>query len=521
MSAGPPALAGDALPAEWIGRGEVCWTVEGMSLESGLPGMLLVPVAGSRQRGLLCTSDDPGVVAAWTAFVEDGRGLGLPVPRQLDAVAAGERLGVVIEQLDATLVAWWAAEPEVGRLAQLVGALATFVDGVGTALGKDDEALAAARVHLGGLVRTRRGRIVFGPASLVPPPPAECTAPEQVFGVEAPAAALAGWQLGELLYWLVVAPPERLAGGRLAPTQRARLIADLHRTRPRIFAHRPLEPREFLYPERLPEQDRAALSTGLRERLPGRAVAAALLAESCARLLDDALAIDPTRRAEGLPRLADGLRSLEVQLVAVAAEPPSAAPSEAPAPAVEPAPAPPPPRSSTGAWVVGLVVVSLLGLGVGLVLGRLSAPLPTVAIAPPPVRAAPAVLVTEEGTGDLDRAGEPATPGASSSDAPPPVPPRRSSTEARQRSTKRSAATPEPTAEPEVAVNMGSVAIEGGSCRLVGEDGGELGCGAVPAGRYAIWARPSGGAEIALGSHVVGTGRTLRIKCGFGTCRLR
>jgi hypothetical protein len=209
--------------------------------------------------------------------------------------------------------------------------------------------------------------------------------------------------------------------------------------------------------------------------------------------------------------------------VAVAAEPPSAAPAEAAAPVPEPAPAPapPPPRSSTGAWVAVLVVVSLLALGVGLVLGRLSAPVPTVAVTPPPVRAAPAVLVTEEGTGELDRAGEAATPGARPPDAPPPAPPRRSSGDAHQRSTKRSAPLPEPAAEPEVAVNMGSVAIEGGSCRLVGEDGGELGCGAVPAGRYAIWARPSGGAEIALGSHVVGTGRTLRVKCGFGTCRLR
>lgn len=521
MSAASSAAPGGALPAEWVGRGDVVWTVEGMPLESGLPGLLLVPVAGSRQRGLLCTGEDPAVVAAWTAFVEDGRGLGLPVPRQLDAVASGERLGVVIEQLDATLIAWWSTDPGVGRLGELVGALATFVDGVHTALGKSTEALAAARIHLGGLVRTQRGRIVFGPASLMPASPAECTAPEQVFGADAPAAGLAGWQLGELLFWLVVAPPERLAGGRLAPTQRSRLIADLHRTRPRLFAHRPLDPREFLYPERLPEQDRAALTTGFRERLPGGGVAASLLAESCARLLDDALAIDPARRAAGLPRLADGLRSLEVQLDAAGAEGPGDEPAATPPPAAEATPVPPPPRSSTAAWIASLVVVSLLSLGVGLVLGRLSAPAPTVAIAPPPVRAAPAALVTEDVPVEPDRGEPTAITSPAADEGPSRSSARRKGEDATPRPRSSSAPRTEPADEPEVAVNMGSVSIEGGTCRLVAEDGAEQGCGAVPVGRYAVWARPAGGAEIALGSHVVRTGQSLRIKCGFGTCRLR
>ncbi len=495
-------------PRAWAAKTGETWTPSGPALPTALPGLVAAPAAGPRRQGTLyraAEGDTPGPLAAWRGLLDDGRALGLPLPARWATASCGDAEAVVTEAVAGSLAAQWAADPSLAQAASLVGGLAELAEALDRL---PDGSATAPRIHLGALVCTARGRTVLGPGALVAAAP---SSPEGVFGAQG-GTARAGfaWSLGVTLFALLCTPPERLAQGRPGQSQRVRLIRDLHSSRPRLFAHRAIEAREFLYPEALPDQDRATLGAGIQALVGENTALAAVLTESAASLLDLALAIDPGRRDEGLAQVGRGLRRFEAQLQAASRAPVRSAP---PAPSATAATATPPaaplPRRGPGWGVVVLLGLLNLGsLGGGLLIGRATAPAAPAPVAPPPARSAPAALVGETSAS----APEPAPTTA----AAPPAP----ATEAAPTARRSSRSAPAPV-EAAPALELGQVRIEGGRCRLVDEAGTEHGCGSLPVGRYVIWARPDGGSELALGSHLVRADRPLRIQCGFGTCRIR
>lgn len=80
-------------------------------------------------------------------------------------------------------------------------------------------------------------------------------------------------------------------------SHRASLVEDLWRRKPALFVDRPLDPRQFLYPDRLPERDRRTVGEALAGSLGGgQQHVEARIERECLRLLDSALAVEPSRR---------------------------------------------------------------------------------------------------------------------------------------------------------------------------------------------------------------------------------
>lgn len=219
--------------------------------------------------------------------------------------------------------------------------------------------------------------------------------PEVLFDAKRTSVtAMDTWAVGCILYALLRVRPYVSAGAALPSdgmnsphfrTHRVHLITDLRTRKPTLLVGREVDPSRFLYPDRLPDQDRRAVLQALEgvfgERDEDREVA---LAADVVRVLDRALRIEPVRRyvdpvemsrdlralANRFHRIAkDGVRSeddlldektmlltdasareeLDAAFQAAAEPTPAPAPVPAPAPASAPAPAPtpalsPPPR---------------------------------------------------------------------------------------------------------------------------------------------------------------------------------
>lgn len=147
-------------------------------------------------------------------------------------------------------------------------------------------------------------------------------------------AAMDTWSVGCALYALLRMRPF-LASGAALPTEgtdsphfrthRMHLVTDLHTRKPLLLENRELDAGQFLYPDRLPDQDRRAVVQSVegifgehQDALEGQ------LAKEILRFLDRALRVDPERRytdpvemARDLRVLAGRYRELRSQLLAV------------------------------------------------------------------------------------------------------------------------------------------------------------------------------------------------------------
>lgn len=515
-------------PGVWVNEAGLEWSESGTAPDSGLPdGVHACTVSDGRRTARLEWADASAaaVLQARLDFLEGIKGRGLPFPELRGAVQRDGIRGIVLEPWAPSVVEWWSEDPGLDRLSVTLRGLADIVDGlVRMSVGVDGVPPGWPELRLDGIARTADGRrwvlTRFGC------PTGEGTAPEQVFQ-QTPLLprALSSWQLGLVLFSLVLCPRGGMGRASLPTPHRTRLVQDLHRSRPRLFAHRPLDAQEFLYPDILPEPDRLAVVSAVRALLPADSPVAPVLGEAVAGLLDGLLAVDPTARAAQLSVVPRRLRSVAAQAQAsIPTATPDAPPDAPAAPVAPPAAAPPPPSRGPGWGVLGAMgLVQLLTIGIaGIALlisvqaPDVAAPVPASAPAPRARRAAPARTVDRsapEPAGSATAVDEPAPPSA--------IPTAKKRTVAPAPRASAPADVEDVPVDEEAPEEPGHIRVDGGTCRLVAEDGQAHSCGPLPAGRYTVWASPFGGTEIALGAHRLAPGQIMTIRCGFGTCRLR
>jgi serine/threonine protein kinase len=157
--------------------------------------------------------------------------------------------------------------------------------------------------------------------------------PEELFESEnVPSEASDVWALGTLILLLLRMRGVMKATGSLpragsdAPvflSHRSTLIRDLHARKPKLFLGRILDSRQFLYPDRLPDQDRQNVALALTGAFDAaEPVLEKQLAKEVCRVLTKALMVDPLERypsvldfAAELDDLGERFRSLSQQTV--------------------------------------------------------------------------------------------------------------------------------------------------------------------------------------------------------------
>jgi hypothetical protein len=284
----------------------------------------------------LCRRQDASGLAAFelesACFEALGTGSGpRPVPRLYDRTVnsdrPGEPAGMVLEWCAVDLELWWAGkagQPDAFRtLCAVMAEIARRAGNTRDALGAAGPLEAASpELRPRKLLRGGDGRWVLGAFSrqvgaLPIDPNAAATelmtgtenfsSPEQLFGaLLVRPAAQDSWALGTV-FFAMLKLRAFLRGGVDLPTtgteshrfrsHRAALVADLFARKSDLFRGRSLDARQFLYPDRLPDQDRTAIAEALggifgdpQEALEGH------LAREVLRVLDRALCIDPERR---------------------------------------------------------------------------------------------------------------------------------------------------------------------------------------------------------------------------------
>ncbi len=560
------------LTGPWVGDSGRAWSLLA-EVPGGTPGIAFADVVDGVARGRLelCTSPDPSLRAAFAArarFFRVATGSpGLPVPPVLDQLLVSGDPGVVLEPWGEDLATWWAAAPGRERLTAVLRDLAELAEGLdrldGFLSADPDAPPLWPLVGPRALHRGPRGAL-WGVA-LVPDPAAgpamdggaDLWPPEVLFGATgAHRGSLGCWQVGMTLLQLLLTHPGRWAtSGATLPT-RARLIGDLHRAKPRLFAGRAIHAAEFLYPDALPDADRAGVREGLQRILQGAPPTG--LETATLALLDGALAVDPGARQGSLKHAGQGLLELAELLAprreprpaprdpAPAARPPAAAlpavgaaPAIADPPSPAPAPAPPAPRPAAPArgggpgWgafaVLAVLQMGTLAVALTALWGDRGSAAPEgapVSVAPPPQTGRAAPPPSEEPASEDPPSVQPASepdrmgdPQGAAAAEPPPAPAAERSEPPRARPKDPAAPPPPSEPEPPPAAGPGRLSVAGGTVSAAGE-AGTFGPGELPAGRYRLRATPTGGAELDLGSVEVGAGAAVRVKCGFGTCRV-
>lgn len=155
--------------------------------------------------------------------------------------------------------------------------------------------------------------------------------PEMIFNASrSVGSATDTWSVGAMLYALLRVRPYVGAGAALPAdgtnsphfrTHRMHLVTDLHTRKSASLAGRPLDPSQFLYADRLPDQDRRAVLQSLEgvfgERDEDRE---ATLAIDVVRVLDRALRVDPNQRYTDASEMARELRALGQQVRRLSAQ---------------------------------------------------------------------------------------------------------------------------------------------------------------------------------------------------------
>lgn len=163
--------------------------------------------------------------------------------------------------------------------------------------------------------------------------------PELIFNTNSGVGAASDtWSIGAMLYALLRVRPYVGAGAALPTdgtnsphfrTHRMHLVTDLHTRKSASLAGRPLDPSQFLYADRLPDQDRRAVLQSLDgvfgERDEDRE---STLAIDVVRVLDRALRVDPNQRYTDPQEMARELRSLGQQVRRLTAQGRSSSQSE-------------------------------------------------------------------------------------------------------------------------------------------------------------------------------------------------
>ncbi len=323
-------------------------------------GPLLPP--GRRAALLLPARRAP---AALQAFDREVSGLELlsagaaasPAPRVYERLEGDP--GAVVEWCDTDLESWWVGccdAPDAFRslCLALADVCRRLSDWAGAAERAGDEVLPLPDIRPRAVLRTSGGRWVLAGLGR---PGAQLSAfdddagtemmtsasgydpPEELFSARSdhPLAART-WAVGASLFSLLKVralaagsgPDRELslpAGGTDSVhlrSHRAALIDDLLQRKPALFAGRPLDPRQFLYPDRLPDRDRRTVAEAASGLFGDdqRALESKLCGELLS-VLDRALSIDPGRRftdpadlAAALEGLAGSFRAMRTSVAA-------------------------------------------------------------------------------------------------------------------------------------------------------------------------------------------------------------
>lgn len=479
-----------------------------------------------------------------------------PCPRVFDAVQGGE--GLITEWCPVDLETWWAgvmnAEEATRGLLQAITECCRRVDDY---TGLVEDGAPSPQIRPRAIVRRSDGRWLLGRfGDPVVPTTAEApfdeallfTPPEQLFGAQnVDRGRAAVWGLGCTMLVLLRMRALRRKGASLPPegsdsavlrSHRATLVADLFRQKPALFRGRALDPRQFLYPDVLPEPDQTIIGEAIRGDLLDPTAEAALQ-QRLAALIERCLVIDPAARFQSPAELATQIDSIirwfrdtrqEMQRMSQVRPAPivpaTPEPSPEPAPARRPSPLDETERTllleriqtletrldaMEGRKLPSLLpmwgVIVLLLLAQGYTLSQMSSP----STPPPPVQTpAPASTVpTPEPAPAPSPEPEP-VPAAPVVQAPPP------------------AARPAPSGSGGIVVEEpAEVIVENGSVRVIGiqgayllSDGSRLAPGAVPPGSYTVFGSVDGAAPARLGEVVVSPGERVTFRCGFGTCRV-
>lgn len=522
-----------------------------------------------------------------------------PCPRVYDRVGTDEAPGLAVEWCGSNLERWWVNQcREPDAIAALLHALAEIagrlIEYRGWLVGHEPEGAPPPDLRPSALLRGGDGRWLlarfraFEPAAPIEegtsrtevlPPADHFIAPEVLFQVRLRhPTARDTWSIGAALLSLLKLRAVLISGatfpaggtnGLAFRSHRALLVSDLHHRKPNLFAGRDLDPRQFLYPDRLPDPDRRVVQDSLSGAFgePQAALEGQLGKEVCA-LLDRALAVDPGWRYQepaelqrDLERLARRFHELKGELLATrrpsppldsnatallspdglqaallqkaeldsarddlgraleriaALETRVARLGDRQAPAAPPAARP----VRAPAWVpLALGGVLLLGLFnlTGLTVLLLTRGSDAPQARPSPVDTEPRGAVPEGGGAEPAAAQPPITP-----------PPSAKPTGSTERSAPKASAGATDNARPTSArapsapsAPAGSAAFEvvGGSGYLLA-GGKRIGPGAVPPGTYEVFAQVGEAAPSALGTVTLTEGGRLRVRCGFGQCRI-
>ncbi len=252
-----------------------------------------------------------------------------PCPRMIDIVH-GQDMVLITEWCPSSLENWWYDEclqPDAFEVlcTTLADVCKRVADCRRTVLNGRSEPRIVADLRPRSLLKSQRGDVrisgfrVWGSYSEVSGGESLSVlgllSPEELFGaVDAPIGASDVWAIGSLMMVLlrvrsVIASGARVpAAGLDAPvffSHRSSLIRDLHTRKPGLFVGRPLDPRQFMYPERLPDQDRRSVDLALVGVFgSSEPVLEKRLSREVCRLLDRALHLDPKERISDVLDLA-------------------------------------------------------------------------------------------------------------------------------------------------------------------------------------------------------------------------
>lgn len=302
-------------------------------------------VAGTLLALKLARADEPLSVEALgreaDVFQTLRRALGMPpCPRLHDVVLTerGQPVGLVMEWCPLDMERWWTdvhARPWAfselcDALAEVCLRLREYQQTCAAAVG---QRVAHADVKPRNLLRAQDARWLltdFGASKARDMDVGDWSATRVILGTESYIApeglfnarkshpeAMDTWSVGATLFALLRMHAHLRDGGRMPlngthssqfRSHRTALVSDLHQRKPALFIDKPLDPSQFVSPERLPDKDRAAVADALKGAFAPQHEAHVI--DATLALLDRAMRIDPQQRFGDTAELAEALAAL-------------------------------------------------------------------------------------------------------------------------------------------------------------------------------------------------------------------
>lgn len=302
-------------------------------------------VAGTLLALKLARADEPLSVEALgreaDVFQTLRSALGMPpCPRLHDVVLTerGQPVGLVMEWCPLDMERWWTdvhARPWAfselcDALAEVCLRLREYQQTCAAAVG---QRVAHADVKPRNLLRAQDARWLltdFGASKARDMDVGDWSATRVILGTESYIApeglfnarkshpeAMDTWSVGATLFALLRMHAHLRDGGRMPlngthssqfRSHRTALVSDLHQRKPALFIDKPLDPSQFVSPERLPDKDRAAVADALKGAFAPQHEA--LVIDATLALLDRVMRIDPQQRFGDTAELAEALAAL-------------------------------------------------------------------------------------------------------------------------------------------------------------------------------------------------------------------